>query len=65
MNSDVPQESIPQNTFEELTLSEMLTILLNAGYSFEQLKRMTMAQILGVAREKTSDASSASQAQAA
>lgn len=65
MATDVPQESIPQNTFEELTLSEMLTILLNAGYSFEQLKRMTMAQILSVVREKTSDASSASQAQAA
>ena len=65
MATDVPQGSIPQNTFEELTLSEMLTILLNAGYSFEQLKRMTMAQLHGVVREKTSDSPSASQAQAA
>lgn len=65
MNSDIPQEPIPQNPFEELTLSQMLTILLNAGYSFEQLKRMTMRRILSVVSEKTSDASSASQAQAA
>lgn len=66
MSSDVPQENVTQDAFEDLTLSELLTTLLGAGYSFDQIKRLTMKQIYGVVRESSArDADAASRAQAA
>lgn len=65
MNDDVPGEKSTQNTFEDLTLSDLLTILLNAGYSFEQLRQMTMTQIYAVVKESNDGVTPMSQAQAA
>jgi hypothetical protein len=65
MSSDVSQENTARSRFEDLTLSDLLIILINAGYSFEQLRRMTMAQIYGVIQEAADKTSSTSQAQAA
>ncbi|HVF28897.1 MAG TPA: hypothetical protein VM943_11690 [Pyrinomonadaceae bacterium] len=65
MSSEVSQNNAPRNRFEDLTLSDLLITLINAGYSFEQLRRMTMAQIYGVIQEADDKASSTSQAQAA
>ena len=65
MSSDVSQEHAPRSRFEDLALSDLLITLINAGYSFEQLRRMTMAQLYGVIQEAVDKASSTSQAQAA
>jgi hypothetical protein len=65
MNSDISQEHAPRSRFEDSTLSDLLITLINAGYSFEQLRRTTTAQIYSVIQETADKASSTSQAQAA
>ncbi len=52
MRKEAIYETLPSRAFEDMTLSALVTQLLDKGYSFDRIKLLTITEIYGIIEKK-------------